>query len=66
MAEMIHVMASGAKIDADRTERFGAQLDDVYANPFEKKQKAKKMSAAEIKDYVLEKIARIRKRLKKE
>lgn len=66
MAEMMHVIASGAHIDADRTERFGVQLEVVYANPFERTQKSKKMSSAEIKDYVLDKIAKLRKRLKKE
>lgn len=66
MAEMIYILASGEHIDADRTERFGAQLEEVFANPFARAQRSKKMSSTEIKDYVLEKIAKLRKRLKKE
>lgn len=62
MAEMVYVIASGEKIDMDRTKRFGVQLDEVYANPFEKKQQ-KPTSAAEIKNYMLDKIAKLRKKL---
>ena len=64
IAEMIYVIASGEKIDSDRTERFGALLEKIYENPFDKKKKP--MTAGEIKDYVLDKISKLRKKLKKE
>lgn len=49
------VLASGRKIDEDRAERFAAQVDSVYENPFKKKIR-KKMTAAEIKQHICNKI----------
>ena len=55
-AEMLYVIASGDHIDKDRVERFGTRLERYFANPFEKLKPEKKMTAAEIKDHVAEKI----------
>lgn len=51
---MIYVLATVGHVDPNMTERFGVQVDSVYANPFRKKQK--KMSAAEIKQHVIDRI----------
>lgn len=64
VAEMAHILASGQHIDPDRSEKFSTQLDKVYENPFEKPKKA--MSSSEIKNYVLDKIMKLKKRLRKE
>ena len=55
-ADMLYVIASGGHIDTDAIKRFGEQLDEIYANPFEKKASEKKMTAADIKDHVASKI----------
>ena len=55
-AEMLYVIASKGQLDTDVAQRFGSILEEYYANPFEKKKPAKKMSAADIKSYVSEKI----------
>lgn len=55
MADLMFVLASGEKIDKDRAERFAAQVDSVYENPFKKKTR-KKMTAAEIKQHIIDKI----------
>lgn len=48
------MIAAGQKIDADRAERFGAQVDKLYVNPFEKRTKKRQpYTAKEIKEYVL-------------
>lgn len=49
---MLYMLAARRRIDTDRTERFGTQVDRVYADPFAKKKQAKEMTAAEIKQYL--------------
>lgn len=53
-------VAGGEHIDTERTKRFGAQLDVIYANPFEKK--TQPQTTEEIKEYMLEKIRKLRGR----
>lgn len=53
-ADMLYVVASKGQLDTDTAKRFGEILEEYYANPFEKKKK--KMSAADIKSYVSEKL----------
>ena len=53
-AEMLYIMAAGAHIDTNRVERFGVQLDEIYRNPFEKKEQP--MTAAEIKRYIIKRL----------
>lgn len=55
-ANMLYTIASGRNIDTDRVETFGAQLDEVYSNPFGKKKEKGPQTAAEVKDYILDKI----------
>ena len=52
MARMMFWLAGGKHIDTDATEGFEAQVEAVYANPFEKK-KEQPMTAEEIKLHVL-------------
>ena len=54
-ADMLFVIASGERIDKDRAPHFADILEKTYANPFEKKQN-QPMTAAEIKQYILEKL----------
>lgn len=54
-ASMLYAIAAGIKIDTDRVERFGAQVDKVYANPFVTK-KQEPRTAAEIKAHLIERI----------
>lgn len=60
MADMLFIIASGDHIDAERTKRFGEQLENLYADPFIKAKKP--MSAADIKDYIRDKIRKLRKK----
>ena len=55
-ANMLYMIASGRNIDTDRVETFGAQLDEIYANPFGAKKEKGPQTAAEVKDYILDKI----------
>lgn len=54
-ADMLYIIAAGSRIDPDRTERFGKQVEDVFRNPFVKQVK-KPETAAEIKEYMIKKI----------
>ena len=36
-ANLLYVIASGQKIDANMATQFGELLDEVYANPFEER-----------------------------
>ena len=54
MAQMVYILAAGRKIDMERTESFGAQVDQAFKNPFSaKREKEMPRTAAEIKQYVL-------------
>lgn len=54
MARMMYVIASGKHIDDSVTDDFRSQIDAVYKNPFEKKnRKRQPQTAEEIKQYVL-------------
>ena len=60
-ANMLFHLAGGEKIDTERTERFGAQVDEIYRNPFEDHgKKTEQMTAAEIREYTLMKIRELR------
>ena len=50
-AEMLFMIASGKKLDAERSTTFSEIVDKVYRNPFEKKIKTPQ-TAEEIKAYV--------------
>lgn len=63
-ADLLYAIAAGKKIDTDRFERFGAQVDKVYANPFEAKEKP--MTAAEVKQHICERIDDTLARMKAE
>lgn len=53
VASMLHVIASGEKIDKARTPTYGQILEELYENPFKRKKKRKQPeTAAEIKDYI--------------
>ena len=58
-ADMLFAIASGIKIDKDKSPRFGQQVDEIYANPFTRKQN-EQMTAAEIKEYIRGKIRVLR------
>lgn len=53
-AEMLYMIAAGARIDTNRVDRFGIQLDEIYRNPFEKKEQP--MTAEEIKRYIIKRL----------
>lgn len=59
---MLYVIASGAKIDTERTERFGRHLERLYADPFRKPEK-KPESAAEITTYLVDKMMTMKEQL---
>lgn len=64
-ADMLYAIAAKGTIDTDKTRRFGELLEDVYRNPFEKRKADPKrdMSASEIKDYLVQKIRKLREEL---
>jgi len=49
---MAYIMACGERIDKDRSETFGDQLEAIYRNPFQK-QSQRLETAQDIKDYVV-------------
>ena len=51
-ADLLFVIASGQKINPDRTQRFREILKEVYKNPFEKTARQPE-SAEEIKTYIV-------------
>lgn len=51
---MLYTIAAGAKIDTGKVERFRAQLDDIYANPFKKTKQPQ--TAAEVKEHLIQRI----------
>lgn len=58
---MLYILATGQRVDQDKLERFGTQVDEVYQNPFKKTAKLK--TAADIKDHILGLIRKTKKRL---
>jgi len=54
-AEMMYILAAGKQIDMDRVRPFAERLDDIYANPFEKK-RYQPETAEEIKQYILDRL----------
>ena len=52
---MLYTLATGQKIDENRTERFWNQMDRIYENPFVKKPE-KPMTTEEIKQYILRRL----------
>ena len=55
-ADLLFTIASGKHIDDVRSVRFGKILDELYANPFEKKAK-QPQTKAEITEYISKKIS---------
>ena len=53
IAEMAWVIASGQHIDPSRVERFSAQVEEVYKNPFIKQNK---MTAEAIKERLVKRL----------
>ncbi len=54
VANMVYWIAAKRQIDPDATPMFREQLDEVYANPFEKlKKKKQPQTFAEIREYVI-------------
>lgn len=52
-AELLYTIAAGKHIDDVRSPKFGKILDDLYANPFEKRKRGKQPeTAAEIVAYI--------------
>jgi len=51
---MLFVIASERHIDDEKTPRFGTIVDEVYQNPFAKREKP--MSAEDIRQYTLRKV----------
>ena len=52
-ANLAYVMACGEKIDKDRSESFGKQVDEIYKNPF---QKQGPQTREEIEQYLLKRL----------
>ena len=50
-AEMLFMIASGRKLDPDRSTTFREIVEKIYRNPFEKK-RPQPQTAEEIKAYV--------------
>lgn len=61
-ADMLFAIASGIKIDAEKSPRFREQIDEMYANPFEAKRakQSQPKTAEEIKQYIRGKIRELR------
>ena len=55
ISNLLFTIAAGERIDKDRSERFGAQVDAVYANPFHKAAE-KDMTAEEIRQHVMNRL----------
>jgi len=53
-AEMLFIIASGQHVDAEKSPRFGTIVDEIYRNPFVKREKP--MSAEDIRQYTLRKV----------
>lgn len=51
---MAYALAAGIKIDTNKVEPFGKQVDEVYSNPF--KGTPKELTAEEIKQQVVAKL----------
>ena len=51
-ADMLYLIATGQRADPELLERFGAQVDEVYRNPF-KRQRRQPQTAAEIREYII-------------
>ena len=58
-ANLLYTIAAGKQIDPDKAERFGTQVDEVYKNPFTYHEE-QPMTAAEIKQHLLDKIHELR------
>ena len=50
------MVAAGMKIDTNKAERFGAIIDRVYENPFSEPKPKEPKTAAEVKQYLIDKI----------
>lgn len=54
-AELLFVIASGQRIDPDKSPKFKDILQEIYRDPFEKKA-PQPMTAEEIKSYLVRKM----------
>lgn len=57
MADLMWFVASGQKIDPERSPRFITQIEKMYKNPFKEKDLR---SAAEIKAHIIGRIRKLR------
>lgn len=55
IANLLFTIAAGERIDKDRSERFSAQAEAAYANPFNKTAE-KEMTAEEIRQHVMNRL----------
>lgn len=53
-ADMLFMLASGQRVDAEKTPRFVTIVDEIYRNPFVRREKP--MSAEDIRKYTLRKV----------
>ena len=55
VADKLFWIAAGKKIDANKSERFGRQLEDIYRNPF-KPRPAGPQTRQEIEQYIIKRL----------
>ena len=53
-ADLLYIIASGKHIDDLRTRKFGEQIEELYRNPFAKKNRLN--SADDVKKYILHRL----------
>ena len=54
-ASMLYAIAGGRKIDLDRTEPFGRQIEDIYRNPF-RRRGVGLQTRKEIEEYIIRRL----------
>ena len=54
-ASMLYAIAGGQKIDMNRTEPFGRQIDDIYRNPFQRRGVGLQ-TRKEIEEYIIRRL----------
>jgi len=54
-ASMLYAIAGGRKIDLDRTEPFGRQIEDIYRNPFPRRASGPQ-TRKEIEEYIIRRL----------
>ena len=54
-ASMLYAIAGGQKIDMNRTEPFGRQIEDIYRNPF-RRRGVGLQTRKEIEEYIIRRL----------